>query len=53
MSFIKFIIHLLKRSYLKMNLYQRLLVTILIMSNLLIGLISFIKIVLPFTYVAI
>ena len=53
MNFFKFIIHILKRSYLKMNLFQRILITILVISNLLIGLISFIKIVLPFTYVAI
>jgi hypothetical protein len=53
MNFIKFVLHIIKRSYLKLSIFQKFLITILILSNLLIGMISFIKIVLPFTYVAI
>lgn len=53
MNFLKFILHIIKRSYIKLNIFQKFLITILILSNLLIGIISFIKIILPFTYVAI
>ena len=53
MNFLRFILHIIKRSYIKLNIFQKILITILILSNLLIGIISFIKIILPFTYVAI
>ncbi len=53
MRFLRFIYHIIKSVYKNTSKVQFILIMFLIITNLLIGLITFIKVVLPFTYVAI
>lgn len=53
MKFISFLIHIIKSLYKNTSKIQFSIIMLIIFANLIIGLIAFIKVVLPFTYVAI
>lgn len=53
MRFIKFLKHLLISIYKNSSKTQFIVILLILFVNLLIGIITFIKVVLPFTYVAI
>ena len=53
MKFINFFSHIIKSVYKNTSKVQFILILFLLFANLIIGIITFIKVVLPFTYVAI
>ena len=53
MKFVNFLFHIIKSVYKNTSKIQFIIIILLIFMNLLIGIITFIKVVLPFTYVAI
>ncbi len=53
MKFINFLKHLIVSIYKNSSKTQFIIILLILLANLLIGIITFIKVVLPFTYVAI